>query len=430
MNGSICCGHCAQVMMIFVSPRLQFWITSVYSCLVTDRETAVGTRRSTGTTGRRRQVRTSGVKACSHHTKPIAKTENCVQETTLGLTYNEFVFDFVSMSRSMMFCLNCKKQDSPAWTQEAYRPRRIKYSICCPVLGGGGTPSLPGGIPPWVPPIPTGGYPPSWPGLGGYPIPAGEYPTLGTPHPDLARGNPIPAGGEGTPYWVPPSWAGRGVPHLWYLHPDLAQGGTPSLPGGYPTLGTPILTWPPPCPVRPGQGTPPPPPPIRPGQCTPHQTWLGYLPPVRPGWGTPPPHLDLAGVPAPPRCGQADRHVPRHNLPVILRTRSVITIFWGIFLQRKKIIVYACNLLRYDLMHKNVNIFLFCGNFTIILSKFKAPILWQLTVCKLYIEFVSEFSERRKTLPQPQIKSGDTLVYWVWRKQRRRIWNEWALSER
>ena len=106
-------------------------------------------------------------------------------------------------------------------------------------------------------------------GGGGYPIPTGGYPTLGTPH-KTWLGTPLSdlAG-------VPPIWTWQGYP-----------------------------------PIRPGQGTPP----IRPGQGTPHQTWLGYLP-SGPGWGTPPiwtwpgypppsgpgwgtlPHLDLAGVP-------------------------------------------------------------------------------------------------------------------------------------
>ena len=38
------------------------------------------------------------------------------------------------MYKSKIF-LN-KQESPPAWTQEVYRPRRIKYSICCPTLGG------------------------------------------------------------------------------------------------------------------------------------------------------------------------------------------------------------------------------------------------------------------------------------------------------
>ena len=46
----------------------------------------------------------------------------------------------------------------PAWTQEAYRPPRSKYSLCCSVLGGGGRPQswLGGGGTPS--PDLTGGY--------------------------------------------------------------------------------------------------------------------------------------------------------------------------------------------------------------------------------------------------------------------------------
>ena len=77
--------------------------------------------------------------------------------------------------------------------------------------------------------------------------------------------------------------------------------------------------------------------PIRPGRCTPHQTWLGYppiwtwlgYPPIRPGWGSPP-GLDRLGYPPPiwtwlgyPPVGQTDgwkdRHVSKHNLPLVLR---------------------------------------------------------------------------------------------------------------
>ena len=89
-----------------------------------------------------------------------------------------------------------RKQDSPAWTQEAYRPPLIKYSMGCPVPGGGG------GTP--------GGHPPSWgtssccPDLarrGG--TPGGCLPWLGypPPHLDLAR---VPS--------LPHVWTAR---HLW-----------------------------------------------------------------------------------------------------------------------------------------------------------------------------------------------------------------------
>ena len=90
-------------------------------------------------------------------------------------------------------------------------------------------------------------------------------------------------------------------------HPDLAGGGTPSLPGGTPPQ------------------VPPP---------NPHLA--GGIPLGIPRLGGTPPCLNLAGVPpppippsgpegdTPPPCGQTDRHVSKHNLPVILRTWSVM----------------------------------------------------------------------------------------------------------
>ena len=110
-----------------------------------------------------------------------------------------------------------KTQESPpTWTQEAYlRKRRIKYYICCPVPGVGGTP-------------------------------AGGYPTLGTT----------------------PIGPGQRIPHYcWDWYPTL---GTPIRPGwevphpcwGYPTSGTPQLGYPPAGPgwgnslAGPGWGTP------------------------------------------------------------------------------------------------------------------------------------------------------------------------------
>ena len=70
------------------------------------------------------------------------------------------------------------KQESPAWTQEAYRPRRIKYSICWPRWG-----PPPAGVPQAAP----------WPGLMGVEgtqggAPSGRVP----PHLDLARVPPSP----------------------------------------------------------------------------------------------------------------------------------------------------------------------------------------------------------------------------------------------
>ena len=47
----------------------------------------------------------------------------------------------------------------------------------------------------------------------------------------------------------------------------------------------------------------------------------GEVPPAGPGWSTPSPSGPGRGTP--PRCGQTDRHVSKHNLPIVLRTRSV-----------------------------------------------------------------------------------------------------------
>ena len=57
-----------------------------------------------------------------------------------------------------------KQESPPAWKQEAYRPPHIKYSICCPILGGEGVPH------PWL-----GGY-----SIPGYPHPGVGYPPEGT----------------------------------------------------------------------------------------------------------------------------------------------------------------------------------------------------------------------------------------------------------
>ena len=121
---------------------------------------------------------------------------------------------------------NLIKQGSPpAWTQEAYRPPLIKYSMCCPVRGGGGIPwaGTPlAGVTPfqtwlggvlWAGP-PGWGTPLSWPGWGGTPWWAppgygtpiltwpggtlGRHPLAGvppTPHLDLARVPPPPTPG-------------------------------------------------------------------------------------------------------------------------------------------------------------------------------------------------------------------------------------------
>ena len=103
---------------------------------------------------------------------------------------------------------------------------QVLHLLSC--TGGGLLHPCQGGTPPWVPPpswpgwgVPHLRYPPSWPGQKGYPIPAGEYPTSGTPHPDLAGGYPIPAGGYPTSGTSHQTWPGSppiipcwGTPHL------------------------------------------------------------------------------------------------------------------------------------------------------------------------------------------------------------------------
>ena len=74
-----------------------------------------------------------------------------------------------SFSRKFLFYFSFyfQQESPPPWTLEAYRPRRITYSICYPRWG-----------------IPPAGVPPSfWPGL------TGGYPRWGIP---LSGGSPWP----------------------------------------------------------------------------------------------------------------------------------------------------------------------------------------------------------------------------------------------
>ena len=140
------------------------------------------------------------------------------------------------------------QESPPAWMQEAYRPRHIKYSICCSVLGGGGLPHpCRGCTPPQVPPVLT-----CWGGT-----------------PCLQMGYP--------PFWTWPGYPPSdlaGVPS----HLDLA------------------------------------------GVIPPHGIWLGY--PLLPIWTCPgycpPPHL---------LCTDGQR-LSKHNLPVVLCTRSIKMSKW------------------------------------------------------------------------------------------------------
>ena len=137
------------------------------------------------------------------------------------------------------------------------------------------------------------------------------------------------------PNWVPPpqqgtpilTWLGGGVPRLgWVPYLGTPQAGypPPGLTWGVPYLGA--LAWnPPPGQGTPWQDTPPagyphpgpgrvPPPPAGPGRVPP----LGVCPMAF--WEM---LQSIMGYGYPP-CGQTDRHVSKHNLPVVLRTRAVI----------------------------------------------------------------------------------------------------------
>ena len=89
----------------------------------------------------------------------------------------------------------CLSQESPpAWTQEAYRPRRIKYSIYYPVRGGVAPPAPP-------------------PGQVWLEVPEVGYPPVGVPP---ARSNGGTRGGvphQSTPWsGPPPTWTWLGYP--------------------------------------------------------------------------------------------------------------------------------------------------------------------------------------------------------------------------
>ena len=139
-----------------------------------------------------------------------------------------------------------KQESPPAWTQGAYRLRRIKYSICFPKWGN-----------PWVPHL---GYPPPpsqvQRGVGGTPQPG----LMGVP-PDQVQwgvgGTPWQASGytPGQVQWGIPKVGyplGRGTPgQVWWGVP-LQQGVPPSqVWQGVPKVGYPPAgwTWPgyPPC---------------------------------------------------------------------------------------------------------------------------------------------------------------------------------------
>ena len=83
-----------------------------------------------------------------------------------------------SIFHIISFLIFLWNKSPPAWTQEVYRLPRIKYSICCPIRGGGGLPVSGWGVSRlW-----TGGTPPMDRGI--------PHPWLGTPCLDLAGVHP------------------------------------------------------------------------------------------------------------------------------------------------------------------------------------------------------------------------------------------------
>ena len=90
--------------------------------------------------------------------------------------------------------INLEQESPPAWTQEAYRLPRSKYTLCCSARG------YPLPPPTW----PGQGVPPSWDltRTGGYPSPP--------PHLDLGREYPAPIWEGGTP----PPGSGKGTPPI------------------------------------------------------------------------------------------------------------------------------------------------------------------------------------------------------------------------
>ena len=144
-----------------------------------------------------------------------------------------------------------QQESRPAWTQEAYRPRRIKYSICFPKWG-----------------TPRQGYPSA--------RSDGGYLRRGTPQLGLMGGT---WGGVAPSRGYPPSQVWWGVPKVGPPHqgyPCQVWWGVPEV--GYPPARSDreYPRW-----GIPSKGYPPPP----------GWTWLGYppSPPAGPGpgWGTP-----------------------------------------------------------------------------------------------------------------------------------------------
>ena len=152
-------------------------------------------------------------------------------------------------------------------------------------------------------------------------IPTAAYQVLpgwGTPP---CRGTPLARSIGGVPevryplVRAPPHWGP--TPSQVWPGGGFLRWGTP-LPGlmGVPKVGYPLSGYPL---ARSDGGTQGGVPPVR---VPPGQVWWGY-PPAGPGWGTPLLPGPGQGTPPPGVDRQMDRHESKHNLPVVLRTRSV-----------------------------------------------------------------------------------------------------------
>ena len=68
----------------------------------------------------------------------------CLWKRVLFLTKRFALLVMILIQRNLLFvvsgtqCTYGSQESPPAGKQEAYRPPRIKYSICCPIPGGGG----------------------------------------------------------------------------------------------------------------------------------------------------------------------------------------------------------------------------------------------------------------------------------------------------
>ena len=168
------------------------------------------------------------------------------------LSINQLTLNEPSISRRIKIPLvNCIQQEShPAWTQEAYRPRRSKYTLCCSSRGYPPFWDLTwmGVTHPTLPPIPIPGI---WPKQGvGY-LPCPTSPILGsdldggylphphpTPHPGIWPGWGVPAPPHPMSWDL--TWMGIPTPHCppsWDL---IWTGGWVPAPAPLPSWD---LTW-------------------------------------------------------------------------------------------------------------------------------------------------------------------------------------------